>query len=575
MNKVDLVLLHPPSVYDFRKRTAMYGPISDVVPSTPIFEMYPIGFITIAEYLKRHGYSVRILNVALKMLRNRCFCVEKLIKSLNPLAFGIDLHWLVHAQGGLELAKLIKKYHPRTPTIFGGLSASYYHKELIQYPQVDYVIRGDSAEEPLRQLLETIKQKSQPEDVSGLTWRDSSNEVRINEFSYAMSDLDDISFDYRSIIRSSVRYTDFVGHLPFQGWFNYPIAAVLPWRGCVHNCITCGGSARAYNRICGRRTPAYRSPELVVEDIDIISQHLKGPIIIPEDIRQGGAEYSRELLGRIKDKKISNHIAIELFSPASRQFMEMLAGAVPNFSVLISPESHDEEIRKTFGRNYDNISLEKTIEYALEAGCKRIDIFFMIGLPLQTSQSVKETIKYCDESLLGKFNKSSNGRIHPYISPLAPFLDPGSAVFENPQKFGYRLFYRTLEEHRQALLAPSWKYMLNYETEWMNRHEIVDCTYESAVKLNQIKVKYGLIKQKESEKIEAQMKKDREFMARIDNIVLIEDEKLREEKMNKLSIQLGQLGGSVICRKEELRWPVKSIRFNMFKVMQSALTGFK
>ena len=124
MSKPDLILLHAPSVYDFRKKPILYGPISDVVPSTQIFEMYPIGFMTILEYLQRHGHTVRIINVALKMLRSRRFDPEKLIKSLKPEAFGIDLHWMVHAQGSLELAKIVKKHHPETPVIFGGLSAS-------------------------------------------------------------------------------------------------------------------------------------------------------------------------------------------------------------------------------------------------------------------------------------------------------------------------------------------------------------------------------------------------------------------------------------------------------------------
>ncbi len=153
MSRIDLILLHPPSVYDFRRKAVIYGPVSDVVPSTPIFEMYPIGFMTMANYLKSSGYSVRIINVALRMLKSRRFDVERLIRSLDPLAFGLDLHWLCHAQGSLELAKIVKKYHPQTPVILGGLSASYYYQELILYPQVDYVIRGDSAEEPLRQLL--------------------------------------------------------------------------------------------------------------------------------------------------------------------------------------------------------------------------------------------------------------------------------------------------------------------------------------------------------------------------------------------------------------------------------------
>ncbi len=49
MPRPDLILFHAPSVYDFRQKTILYGPISDLIPSSPIFEMYPIGLISIAE----------------------------------------------------------------------------------------------------------------------------------------------------------------------------------------------------------------------------------------------------------------------------------------------------------------------------------------------------------------------------------------------------------------------------------------------------------------------------------------------------------------------------------------------
>ena len=61
----------------------------------------------------------------------------------------------------------------------------------------------------------------------------------------------------------------------------------------------------------------------------------------------------------------------------------------------------------------------------------------MSGLPQQTAESVLGTIDYCEE-LLKRFGK--DGRLSPFISPLAPFLDPGSRGFENPEEHGYRLF---------------------------------------------------------------------------------------------------------------------------------------
>ncbi|MGD2205727.1 MAG: cobalamin-dependent protein, partial [Anaerolineae bacterium] len=127
MPQADLVLLHAPSVYDFRKKSILYGPVSDLVPSTPVFEMYPIGLTTIAEYLERHGLRVRIVNLAVRMLNSERFDPEKLIRKLRPTAFGIDLHWMPHAHGAIEVARLCKKYHPDVPVIFGGFSATYYH----------------------------------------------------------------------------------------------------------------------------------------------------------------------------------------------------------------------------------------------------------------------------------------------------------------------------------------------------------------------------------------------------------------------------------------------------------------
>src|SRR5512140_873017 len=157
MSNVDLIFLHAPSVYDFREKAILYGPISDLVPSTPVFEMYPIGFTTMADYLENHGFRTRIVNLAVRMLRQPAFDPEKMIAGLHPAAFGIDLHWLPHAHGSIEIARLVKKHHPKTPVIFGGFSSSYFYQQLLARPEVDFVIRGDSTEEPLRMLMEYLR----------------------------------------------------------------------------------------------------------------------------------------------------------------------------------------------------------------------------------------------------------------------------------------------------------------------------------------------------------------------------------------------------------------------------------
>jgi len=568
-----LILLHAPSVYDFRKKPILYGPVSDVVPSTQIFEMYPIGFMTILAHLQRHGHSVRIINVALRMLWSRRFDAEKLIRSLKPAAFGLDLHWLVHAHGSLALAEIIKKHHPDIPVIFGGLSASYYHEELIRYPQVDYVVRGTSAEEPLRQLLSAIKAGRSPGDVPNLTWKQGEH-VHINEFSFIPSNLDHITFDYHSVMKSTLWNLDLLGHLPFSEWLRYPIVCALTCRGCSHNCVTCGGSSSAHGSISGHKLPAFRSPELLAHDIALAARYIMAPAIVLGDIMQAGEEYAKRFLTELKRKNIRNHIALEFFVPPPRKILEGVAAAIPNFNIQISPESHDETIRKRFGRPYDNATLERMMEDALDVGCKRLDLFFMIGLPGQTTQSIRDTISYC-RTLLERFGRNHIGWLHPYISPLAPFLDPGSRAFEEPEKYGYRLFFRTIEEHRRALIAPAWKHTLNYETEWMSRSEIAESTYEAALELNRLKVEYGIQDRKTAKQIEHRIEIEKEMLHNIDKILATGDEPNREKDIADLMRQFDYLGSSILCYQHEMKWPTFSLRFNLFQIFQGLLSRLK
>jgi len=119
----DLIFLHPPSIYDFRGKDVFLGPIADAVPSTGEFEMYPVGLTSIAAFLEKNHYNVQIVNLAHRMMQRPGFNVERYISRQEATVFGIDLHWLPHAQGALAIAEMVKRLHPRSYVLFGGLSA--------------------------------------------------------------------------------------------------------------------------------------------------------------------------------------------------------------------------------------------------------------------------------------------------------------------------------------------------------------------------------------------------------------------------------------------------------------------
>jgi B12-binding domain/radical SAM domain protein len=564
--KPDVVLLHPPNVYDFRRITTVPSPISDLIPSTPVFEMYPIGFTFLGEYLERNGINARVVNLAMRMLEDNKFDVPGFLSKLNPAAFGVDLHWLTHVHGALEIARLSKEAHPETPVIFGGYSSTYFHRELMGYAQIDYVLRGDSTEEPLRMLMEVIMNGGSLDAIPNLTYRGPGGEIRANPLTYTPASLEYLGNNYKYMIRSVLKYGDWKSLRAFWNWWQYPITMVLTCRGCVHDCAFCGGAREALSHYCGREQVAFRAPEKIAYDVELLSLFTTAPIFMVGDLLQGGKDYALETLEFISHLNPKNHIVFELFAPAPRDYFDRVASDLDHFDFQISPETHDEEIRAFIGKPYSNEELERNITWALEAGCARLDIFFMIGLPGQTRDSVLETVDYCGELL-----RNYGPRINPSIGPLAPFIDPGCAYHREPQRYGYRIIHKTLEDYAKASFSPHWRDLLGYETRWMTRQDIVDVTYEALLALNAIKAKNGLVSPEHASLNDRRLRDSISLLKMVDDILTLEDPRLQLAELEKVRNQSEQLYRQLYLPKEELMWPVVGSRFKRLNVLRILL----
>ena len=557
----DLLLLHAPSVYDFREHAILYGPVSDMVPSSTVFEMYPLGFLTIASYLHDRGLDVRIVNLALRMMNDRRFDVPAFIARQRPRAVGIDLHWLPHAHGALEVARIVKEVHPDVPVILGGLSSTYFHRELIGYPQVDFVLRGDSTEPPLHQLLLALRDGRPVDGIPNLTWKDAAG-IRVNPLTYVPETLDYVDLRPDLLVAMMARYRDLEGTLPFRGWWRNPIAAVFTVKGCSYECVTCGSSRTTCAHMTRRQRPVFRSPASLVANVEAFARLTKGPIALIGDLRQAGPEHAREVLERLRSAGVRNEILFELFGVPPPDFLRDIDRCVSHWSIEFSPESHDQAVRdaQEGEGDYTTEAMEEMLKEALRLRCERLDVFFMIGLPAQTIDSVRATVDYCEHLF-----QLGDARLSCYISPMGPFLDPGSRGFEEPERFGYRLFARSLEEHRRLLVQPSWEHILNYETRWMTRRELVDATYDAAERLNELKVRYGRISPRRGRQVVARIAAARALRARLDAGFARGgdagvDAALRGE--------ISRFSMSTVCDKRELFWRRRLSSFRIGEVMR-------
>jgi hypothetical protein len=142
-----------------------------------------------------------------------------------------------------------------------------------------------------------------------------------------------------------------------------------------------------------------------------------------------------------------NEMIFELYYRAGDEFFATITRSVPTWAIEITLESPDERVRRRNGKfPWSNAVFERTVERALAHGCRKIDVFFMVGLPGQARDDARAIGDYCAH-LLERFG--ADRRVHPFVAPLGPFLDPGSRAFEQPE-FGYTTIGRTLQDYERA-----------------------------------------------------------------------------------------------------------------------------
>jgi B12-binding domain/radical SAM domain protein len=482
----DVLFIHPPAIYDFRKKPLFPGPIAYTVSeSTDQFIIPPVGMMSIADYLDRNGYKVLVDNLGERMVSDKAFDADRHIGGVSARVYAVGLHWCVHSQGAIEVAKLCKKLHPDSVVLLGGLTATRFHREIVlKYGFVDAVIRGE-AEEPLLQFIRSLEKHNEIGATPNATFR--SGEGRVNEEPTMKpnANIDEFEFTRLDLLepKGSIFSRDMSPH------WSLPVC-----RGCVYNCATCGGSAYSYRTYLGREAPSFRSPKKIVEDIQRLCDQGVRVLFLFQDPRMGGKKYSNQLISTLRREKIGlERMSTELFAPADEEYVGELSRIGVPITLTISPESGVDSTRMIHGRNYTNEALLKTVEICQKHSV-HLMVFFMLGLANETRETVKETWRLwetiCSFDRIGRAD-ALPGTINYSFGPMV-LLDPGSLAFDFPAEHGYRLISENLEDYARSLDLPSWHQWISYETKHLDRKSLTNLILDSIEHSINLREKYGL-----------------------------------------------------------------------------------
>ena len=368
----------------------------------------PIGLGYIASTLENSGYhQVVLIDLTLHPLSNVEF--KKLILKVNPDVIGISL--MVIAL--LECRELVSTIQSVTdsPIVLGGPQCSTMPIFTLRYITADFIVIGEG-ESTFLELVQSLEAREKNYyKIDGLAFIDKNGKSVINNSRRFINNLDNISFPAWHLMKPS-DYKYVPALTPVKGT---PIAPIITTRGCPYNCSFCGGP------IVWRRTFRKRSPNNIVDEIEMLIKDYKvKEIFISDDnftlLKKHVVEICKEIIKRELDISWScpNGVRIDCLDNEILKLMKKAGCHLLGFGI----ESGNQKILDNA-----NKQLDLQVVYKIVKEAKRLNLttygFFIIGLPGETSKTIRQTINFAKILQLD----------YAWFNILMPY--PGTKIFNN------------------------------------------------------------------------------------------------------------------------------------------------
>jgi len=388
---------------------------------------FPLGLGYLASYLSKEGYHVRIYNSD-KGLEEKKFSpissnwerikrhsryveglknpnhivwreIGDIISSYEPDLLGITVMTTTFPSA-LNVAHLCKEKYSKCIVTMGGIHPTVQPHKVMEYADVDYVIRGEGE----RTLLELVNYLRKEEgdlcNIRGLVYR-KNGELKHNPPRELIEDINTLPFPGRELVLRPELYT------------SSEMGAIVTSRGCPFECTFCEADQLWTRKV------RIRSTENIVKELELVVRTYDAKDFrFNDDSFTVGKKRTLDLMDQIIERKLNinwtclsrvNLIDDDILSAMKR------AGCT---SISFGIESGSERIRKQIKKGIDE-------EMILKALCLvrkhkiRFSCCFMIGLPYETKEDVLESI-----DLMKKINADFTN-----VCTFTPY--PGSPIYED------------------------------------------------------------------------------------------------------------------------------------------------
>ncbi len=360
----------------------------------------PLGLAYLAAFLEKHGYQVKILDIAAEGYNNireeGDFVtygldykeVKNEIAKFKPDIVGVSCIFTTQNKNARELLKLVKDVDRGIMTMTGGSHPTYTAEEMLDYDYLDYVVMGEG-ELPTLQLLEGLNNNRDISGVKGIGHKKDGKKIINAQLQY-IEDIDTLPFPARHLLNMELYFKINMPQNPYC--LGKRVTQTVTSRGCSARCIFCTTTNFWGNRYRGR------SSQNVVDEIGYLKEKFNiDEIQFTDDNLTLNKQRAIEILEGIKDFGLMWCIpqGIAVWALDEELLDKMKESGC--YQLTFAIESGNQEVlSKIIKKPLDLRRIKPLVKKSHELGIKT-HAFCICGLPGETIKQMYETYNFIED----------------------------------------------------------------------------------------------------------------------------------------------------------------------------------
>lgn len=347
--------------------------------SSAVQTYLPLGLAYVAAVTEEEGYNVRVIDaVAMKYGFKD---IEETIKKFSPDVIGQQTVFS-NLESCHTVAKIAKSINPNVKVILGGAHVTMYPEETIKQKEIDFIIFGEG-EKVIRDLLNSIKSRSEFSKVLGIIWKDGDRIVKNKPQSY-IDNLDVLPFPARHLFPINKYQT--TSQLKGKRTLS-----MIASRGCPFRCAYCWVPS-SFGKIL-----RYRSPIRVIEEIIILKEKYGADSIrFWDDSFTVNRRWINEFCDLLITKKLSiAWSCLTRVNLVEREILEKMREA-GCYQIYYGIESGVQRILDLIGKDISIEQARRALKLTKKAGIESF-CSYMLALPGETVNDAEQTINFAIE----------------------------------------------------------------------------------------------------------------------------------------------------------------------------------